>query len=563
MTGVSPDLLRRARGRLAAVVLTLLALVPVVYVALTVAASSRNIVYWDEFDTALDLMLALDTGVDADGFFARIFAVNNEHRMITSRLLFAWSWWTTGTIDFRLIGLIGNLFLVLMCLLLVAAAGSVERQVRLGVALAALMFQLEHYENFLWSGSSIDHFQVVLLAVGAIIALARTTRLSFGVAGVLSVLATFTLAQGLVIWPVGAWMLWRDRRLTAFWVWLGIAALAGVAYFQGFEFNSAHQVAHQARITHMVLYWLSLLGSPLAFGYVKLAPYLGVLLLAVLIWLGLRGAWRFEPVMLPVLLYCLGALALIAFGRAEVAGGQLQSRYMVLSALAWAIVVFGVIEYVSHPLRPWQVLAACVPVLAGFNVMANIRFLPAVESFVEGREEAALRYIQHREMGKSQYRLYPMPARAEKLLAETQRRGLYAVPRLCERVEVKGARPSARIVYHIDEVHADSPGTYISGWAVIPGETSQPGDIYLVLRSPTTELILTTVPKTRPDVVAAHGKSEWRHSGFRFAVARSRLPAEELQIGVLIKDGDEAEYIMTDHRFRPFSVGQPLLANRR
>jgi hypothetical protein len=148
--------------------------------------------------------------------------------MITSRLLFAFSWWTTGTVDFEVIGAVGNLFLVLLCLTLVISAGRIERRVRLGVILAAFMFHLQHYENLLWSGSSIDHFQVVALAVGAIVGLSRASKVGFGVAAVLAVLATFTLAQGLVIWPVGAFMLWRDRERTGFWIWLAIAALTGL-----------------------------------------------------------------------------------------------------------------------------------------------------------------------------------------------------------------------------------------------------------------------------------------------------------------------------------------------
>lgn len=545
------------------ILLTVLALVPVAFVGLTVAASTRNIVYWDEFDTALDLLLALDTGVDARGFFERIFAINNEHRMITSRLLFVASWWTTGTVDFGVVGAIGNLFLVVLCLTLLVAADTLERRVRLGLVLAAFMFQLGHYENFLWSGSSIDHFQVVMLAVGAIVGLARGTKPAFGVAGVLAVLATFTLAQGLVIWPVGALMLWRARRRSGFWVWLVLAALTGVAFFQGFELNAGHQIASQKGVAEVLIYWLSLLGAPLALGHGAVAPYAGVLLLAGIVWLGLRGGWGQETVMLPVALYCLGALALIAIGRAEVAGGQLQSRYMVLSALAWVTLLFGSLEHLTNPLRPWRVLLACLPVLAAFNVAANLRFVPAVESFVEGRDEAALRYKQYRRMDNSQFRLYPVPSRAEMLLAATTQRGLYALPRMCERVDIRGAKPSGRIAYHIDEVHADTPGTYISGWAVIPGEASRTGEIHLVLRSSTSDLILTTVPKTRPDVVEAHGRPEWRDCGFRFAVARSRLPAEELQVGILMKRGDNVEYIMTEHRFRPYGRTEPLLANRR
>ena len=563
MKGVPSDLSRRVRGRFAAILLIALALVPVAFVAATVAVSMRNIVYWDEFDTALDLLLALDTGVDLRGFFERIFAVNNEHRMITSRLLFALSWWTTGTVDFEFIGAVGNSFLVLLCVTLIASAGTTVRRVRLAVILAALMFQLEHYESFLWSGSSIDHFQVVALAVGAIVGLSRGSKTGFALAAILAVLATFTLAQGLVIWPVGAFMLWRARERTGFWIWLAVAASTGLAFFQGFALNEGHQIASQTGVGHVLLYWLALLGAPLALGYAPLAPYAGVLLLAGLLWLGMRRAWHLEPVMLPVALFCIGALALIAIGRAEVAGGQLQSRYMVLSALAWAAGVFGAVEYATHPLRPWRVIIACLPVLAGFNVAANLRFAPAVESFVEGRDEAALRYKQYRQMSHSQFRLYPVPSRAEMLLKETTRRGLYALPRMCERTAIPGAKPSGRILYHVDEVHADSPAVYISGWAAIPGQTSRRGEVHLVLRSPTGELIFNTVAKTRPDVVEAHGKPEWRESGFRFAVDRSRLPAEELQIGILFKRGDQAEYIMTDHRFRAYGRREALLANHR
>lgn len=563
MTGVIPGFLQTLRGRLAVIALVVLSLVPVAYVALTVGPSIRDIVYWDEFDTTLDLLLALDSGLDVHGFIQRIFAVNNEHRMITSRLLFAFSWWTTGTVDFRVVGIIGNLFLLALCLMLVVAAGSTERRVRLGVVLGALMFQLEHYESFLWSGSSIDHFQVVMLAVGAIVGLSRGTRSSFVLAVVLGVLATYTLAQGLVIWPTGALMLWRAQRRGAFWIWLGAATLTGLAYFQGFELNSGHQIASQAGIGHVLLYWLSLLGAPLALGYLPVAPYAGVLLLAGLVWLGLRGLWRHEPVLLPVALYCVGALGLIAIGRAEVAGGQLYSRYMVLSALAWVTLCFGFLEYVSHPMRPWRALAWSLPFLAAFNVAANIRFAPAVVSFVEGRDEAALRYRQHRRMSESQFRLYPVPARAEQLLSETTRRGLYALPRLCDRVEFRGTKASDRIVYHIDEVHADTPGTYISGWAVIPGETMRPGELYLVFRAGNSDQVFTTIPKTRPDVVQAHGKPEWLHSGFRFAIDRSRLPPEELQIGIMFKRGRTAEFIMTEHRFRPFGRREARLANQQ
>ena len=83
--------------------LVLAAAAPVAYIASLAFGASRNIVFWDEFDTALDLILRLDAGADATEIFRRLFAVNNEHRMLTSRLLFAAGYWLTGTVNFHFV----------------------------------------------------------------------------------------------------------------------------------------------------------------------------------------------------------------------------------------------------------------------------------------------------------------------------------------------------------------------------------------------------------------------------------------------------------------------------
>ena len=132
------------------------ALLPVAYVASWAVAASRNIVFWDEFDTALNLIIRLHAGADWREILDRLFEVSNEHRMLTSRLLFAASYWISGTVNFHVIGAIGNLFIVGACGLLVDAAATTPRRLRLGLILAFLVFQLENFESFLWSGASID-----------------------------------------------------------------------------------------------------------------------------------------------------------------------------------------------------------------------------------------------------------------------------------------------------------------------------------------------------------------------------------------------------------------------
>jgi hypothetical protein len=118
---------------------------------------------------------------------------------------------------------------------LIVGAGSAARRLRLGLVLALGLFQLENYENFLWSGSSIDHFQVLLYVGATVAALAQGTRTAWFIAGLCAVLATLTLAHGLLVWPLGAAILWRARRSPARCsLWAAVAVVtAEVAAVRG------------------------------------------------------------------------------------------------------------------------------------------------------------------------------------------------------------------------------------------------------------------------------------------------------------------------------------------
>ena len=63
-----PPVLRTDSRRLPlAIAWAVLAALPIAYIASVVVATSRNIVFWDEFDTALDLILRIDAGAVSDG----------------------------------------------------------------------------------------------------------------------------------------------------------------------------------------------------------------------------------------------------------------------------------------------------------------------------------------------------------------------------------------------------------------------------------------------------------------------------------------------------------------
>ena len=118
--GAPIPFLRSERALVSA--LWVIGLIPVIYILTHALLVSRNVAYWDELDTALLLLLRLDNDPSWSEVIANLFALGNEHRTFTSRLLFATSYWTTGTINFAIIGAIGNLFICALCGLLIATA---------------------------------------------------------------------------------------------------------------------------------------------------------------------------------------------------------------------------------------------------------------------------------------------------------------------------------------------------------------------------------------------------------------------------------------------------------
>lgn len=540
-----------------------IALVPVAYVLCRALLVSRNVAYWDELDTALLLLLRLDNGASWQEVLAQLFALGNEHRTFTSRLLFATSYWTTGTVNFAIIGAIGNLFICSLCGLLVYFAGSTVRRVYMGVLLAFLLFQLEHYENFQWSGASIDHFQVVLLAGASLIGLSRGTRAGWLAATLFAILATFTLAHGIVTWPVGALMLGMDRRWRQLTTWLGVGAITASFFLYGFSFNPGHQIGFFSggefgRVLH---YWLTLLGAPLALGEEVAAPFLGILLLILLGRLLAKGAYSSERIAIALVFWAAGSLLLVAIGRVDLTHGHVYSRYYVLGALAWALVLFVQFQELQDSARPYRLLLRALPLLAIFNILANTEFAHDAQSWVICRDNASDYYQRFGRDGMGRFTLHPNPEYASRLLREVEQAGVYRMPRICKQRWFPEATPAAALAYYVDRITVDDQIVTVEGWAARPSHPSAVDEVHIILRSNKTHEIYTTIPMDRPDVSTAHPQEKWLKSGFRFQRRRWLLPSEDFQLGLLIYSKGKAEFVMTAHHLDMRGKGVGVLAN--
>jgi hypothetical protein len=162
--------------------------------------------------------------------------------------------------------------------------------------------------------------------------------------------------------------------------------------------------------------------------------------------------------------------------------------------------------------------------------------------------------------GRGPFALHPVPAHSTAMLNEAESRGVYRMAPVCVPRPFPRARPSTEIIYFVEEITVNAHSASVEGWAAIPGKLSERRSIHLMLRSETETHIFTTVMCSRLDVVEALKDPKVELSGFSFALRRDRLPTGNFQVGILIDDGKDGEYIMTAHRLELVGEGKGLLA---
>jgi hypothetical protein len=217
------------------------------------------------------------------------------------------------------------------------------RELLLFAPVAWLFCNLAQYENMLF-GLQMCHYFTVAGLVWALVCLARGDRLGVGLAAACALVATLSILNGLLVWPLGLFVLAARREPPAWRIaWAATGAAAFGLYFLGFAapgFAALHPTLRD--LPRVALYTLRLVGAPLAAGSVTRAAGIALALLAAMSLLAIaewrrRGGERLRGAALPAALALFGALscALIAAGRVLTDVPPLQSRYIAYSVIAF------------------------------------------------------------------------------------------------------------------------------------------------------------------------------------------------------------------------------------
>ena len=528
-------------------------LLPLLFVGWHAASFLCNAPFWDEFGTVLGFLTKYQQTDSWSGLLSLLTAQDNEHRILTSRLIFITIYQLTGGVNFIHLAILGNLFG--MGAIAVIAWQQPDRPLRwlLAAMLSLLVFQMQHYENLFLSYASIDHFHVVLLCAGSLALLARGRRWTDAGALLVAGLAVFTLTHGLAVFPAGALLLVCQRRWRSLTLW-GAGTLAIGAFFL-WEFANLDRplpaLAGLAGWRTLGHFWLTLLGGVPALGSAVLGPVFGALALAAVAWLWHRGAFVRDPFLGALIACVLIAALVISYGRFGVEGvPPLSSRYMVQSAVLWAALGLLGLKTIGDPRFVVRRGLVLVPLLAGLSGAADLRFFREARFFVHKRIEATRYYDKHGTFKGAPYPVFPNPQLADQLLVMAQKSGIFQLQlRSTPQVHIAAETEECTLASNFDEITVGLTHVHLRGWLLPPSAQEAAFEPHLILRTGTREFVFRGIRENRPDVARSFQRPYAAGCGFYFVVPRNLLPKSKLQISLALVGRWRALVSATDREF--------------
>ncbi len=387
---------------------------------------SVDVPYLDQWEFVPFLQKAMDGALTPHDFWAQ----HNEHRILFPRLIMlalarATHWDLRAELALNF--LLGAALFALLAWQAGAAAKNAGRGEAWGLRaiLSLIVFSLSQWQNW-FLGWQLQEFLSLFFVLAALFLLDRSrSRVGFlALAAAAGVVGTYSFANGMLIWPIGAAMLcvsgWNHANRQNLALWAAAGILTACSYLYDYHTPSYHPPL-SAVLRHPIeypLYVLRYLGQPVLNWNGTAAAWMGGA--GLLAWIVLLYRTRVEKHVfascLGLGLYAIGSALITGLARIEFGPDQaMSSRYITLANPLWLAIAF--LAWSLPPGRKSRWLPRAAWTLAVLLVMASLyggyRWTERYHAYSESR--SALMAGDRPELLK---RLYP------------------DVPRLLERREI-------------------------------------------------------------------------------------------------------------------------------
>lgn len=331
------------------IILSLILFLPVLIYFTVWNYYAINIPKWD--DHALKDFI--ETFAKAPGWQQKVqalFKQHNEHRIATTRF-FAWLDFSIfGHLNYRHLMTVGNVLLLGLIPLWYELLKKNKKPLFALVPIPFIILTLAFWENMYWGMSAIQNFGVVTLTLWALYLCINPKVLPFVISLVIAAIAILTSGNGLLVLPLGAFLIFLTQNRKRFALWVMISAGEVFCYFYWYAKPESNPVS-KASFFQLVKGYMAFLGSfaesiPIADNF-RACFLLGTVLFLVAVSIAfatlfgiLRNKYsnKFERITdlfcLGAILFILGTALIVVYSRAGFGlEGLITSRYKIYSVL--------------------------------------------------------------------------------------------------------------------------------------------------------------------------------------------------------------------------------------
>jgi hypothetical protein len=307
----------------------------------------------------------------------------------------------------------------------ILALSTAEAPVRpwLAPVVAALFFSPTNWLPQYWASAALQHYSMLAYAFGALFCLNRP-GIAWQTGGLfLGFGAAMTGANGLMVLPIGAALLYRVGAHRASSLWIALTILVFVVYFVDYRPPPGRPPLLES-LQHplsLIVFSLSALGSlGERFEY---AVAIGAMLIGTWAWLvGTNRIPHVPPLLLAWMGFLLLCVAAIAFGRAPFGNdAMLNSRYRVYSEAAIIVTIIAVLWGVQPPRRK-PLLLVLIPITAVWFWFSWEINLPPLAEFITQQKTSQTHYAL---TGQGIYRGFPPQDATDNLLKRAYEDGYF------------------------------------------------------------------------------------------------------------------------------------------
>ena len=160
---------------------------------------------------------------------------NNEHRILTAKLVTVGMQFLTGEVNFRWLILVAFAFLFGTFALFFRVFRSMNLPLLAFAPVCFIFWQPQYYLTSLWALTGLQHEVVIFLILLALYLLSGRGPYRFGGALALQLLASLSMSNGLFGWVAGGVVLALARHWRRLGLWVGLGVATIIFYFHDFQ----------------------------------------------------------------------------------------------------------------------------------------------------------------------------------------------------------------------------------------------------------------------------------------------------------------------------------------